>query len=317
MPESNFHLYDKLFKKTLTLSPVAVVNLINGLFGTDYPSDSSITYHWTEFEDEKLCRTLADTILTVGDAGDSHSYHIEAQMTRDDDIILRVFEYGFGQAQRYAGQEDEACITFPAPMVIYLCAGNSLPDEYRLRVNFEGQGTFLYRVPVIRFQSLSAEEINERKLAALLPFRLLKLRERIRKNRSEKNVEALKNLIQSDIIGNINCNLAAGNITQNDAYKMMRYTQKLYDHVYSRYEELEELNKMTDESLMFDIDILEKKYETAMAEKDAAMAEKDAAMAEKDAALAENAVALAENAAEIARLRQQVAELQEARRGQR
>ncbi|MCM1026956.1 MAG: hypothetical protein NC432_11005 [Roseburia sp.] len=245
MPESNVHLYDKLFKKTLTLSPIAVVNLINGLFGTDYSADSSITYHWTEFESEELRRTLADTILTIGGTGGSRSYHIEAQMTRDDEIILRVFEYGFEQAMRYKGQEDGTwSLKFPSPMVVYLCAGNSLPDEYQLLLDFGEQGTFLYRVPVIRFQSLSAEEINERKLAALLPFRLLKLRENIRKNRSEKNVEALKNLIQSDIIMNINRNLSAGNITQNDAYKMMRYTQKLYDHVYSRYEELEELNRL-------------------------------------------------------------------------
>ncbi|MCM1027497.1 MAG: hypothetical protein NC432_13775 [Roseburia sp.] len=181
MPESNYHLYDKLFKKTLTLSPVAVINLINGLFGTDYPTDSDITYHWTEFEDEELRRILADTILTVGGGRNPHSYHIEAQMTRDDEIILRVFEYGFGHARRYADQEDGVyTLDFPEPLVIYLCPGNSLPDEYTLRLNFGEQGTFLYRVPAIRFQSLSTEEINDRKLAALLPFRLLKLREHIR-----------------------------------------------------------------------------------------------------------------------------------------
>lgn len=69
------HIYDKVFKKILTLSSKAVVNMINGLFDTDYPTDSIITYHWTEFQDNELRRILADTILTLND---KDSYHIEA-----------------------------------------------------------------------------------------------------------------------------------------------------------------------------------------------------------------------------------------------
>ncbi len=59
-------IYDSMFKKILTLSARAVIGLINGLFGTDYPPDSTITYNWTENHDDNLKRTIADTILTVG-----------------------------------------------------------------------------------------------------------------------------------------------------------------------------------------------------------------------------------------------------------
>lgn len=39
--EKKIHqIYDKVFKKILTLSEISVINLINGLFGTDYPTDS-------------------------------------------------------------------------------------------------------------------------------------------------------------------------------------------------------------------------------------------------------------------------------------
>lgn len=44
MAEKITHIYNKLFKKMLTLSSVAVMNLINGLLGTDYPTDRKITY---------------------------------------------------------------------------------------------------------------------------------------------------------------------------------------------------------------------------------------------------------------------------------
>jgi hypothetical protein len=92
MQEKIFQIYDKTFKKVLTLSSTAVINMINGLFGTNYPLDSTITYNWTEFEDDKLKKVLADTIITINNC---HSYHMEAQIEKDDNIVFRVFEYGF------------------------------------------------------------------------------------------------------------------------------------------------------------------------------------------------------------------------------
>ena len=49
-----YHIYDKAFKRILTLSEKTVINLINGLFDTDYPTDSKITYNWTEHENKNL-----------------------------------------------------------------------------------------------------------------------------------------------------------------------------------------------------------------------------------------------------------------------
>lgn len=37
MPKMIYQIYDKMFKKILTLSSTAVINLINGLFETNYP----------------------------------------------------------------------------------------------------------------------------------------------------------------------------------------------------------------------------------------------------------------------------------------
>ena len=50
--EEIYQIYDKAFKRILTLSDKAVINLINGLFGTDYTTNSKITYNWTEHEDK-------------------------------------------------------------------------------------------------------------------------------------------------------------------------------------------------------------------------------------------------------------------------
>ena len=117
----------------------------------------------------------------------------------------------------------------------------------------------------------------------------------------------MKSLIENDIIGSINENLSLGNITQYDARKLKRLTHKLYNHIYSHYQELEELNEMTDESLMLDIDIIEKEHEKELATKLAQKAsEYEAALYQKDAALAAMS---AENAA----LKAQLAALQDSK----
>ena len=64
------------------------------------------------------------------------------------------------------------------------------------------------------------------------------------------------------------------------------------------------LNDMTDESLLLDIDIIEMKYEKALAEIEAALAEKDSALAEKNSALAEKDLEIERLKAEIAKLKQ-------------
>lgn len=58
MESTIYQIYDKMFKKILTLSSLSVVNLINGLFGTDYPKDSKVSYNWTEFEKEDLRKII-------------------------------------------------------------------------------------------------------------------------------------------------------------------------------------------------------------------------------------------------------------------
>ena len=122
MEPTVYHIYDKLFKKILTLSSVAVVNLINGLFDTDYPTDSTITYNWTEFEKEDMRKILADTILTINGC---HSYHMEAQMEEDETIILcrsnkRAIKYNLG-VRSTVQYKDERLVRDDKLMIVKNC----------------------------------------------------------------------------------------------------------------------------------------------------------------------------------------------------
>ena len=289
-------IFDKVFKKLLTLSGRAVISLINGLFDTDYPLDSQITYNWTEFEDEKMKRRLADTILTINGR---HSYHLEAQVTNDHRIVFRVFDYGYGHAlHNRVRQDDRYVLRFPRPVVIYLYYEGQVPDEYTLTLEFdEGRDFYQYKVPVVKLPELSAEDLNRRKMVILIPFHLLKLKKWLKQGKVTE--ETLRKLIYDDIIGNINENRQLGNISPEDAMKLKRYTRLLGDYLYAKLqgEGLEVLRDMTDESFMTDVDIFFEGYhaqERALEEKDKALKEQDEALREKDKALKEQDKALKE-----------------------
>lgn len=277
MKEIN-QLFDKTFKKILTLSSKSVIRFINGLFNTNYPLDSEINYNWTEFEDGKLRKILADTILTVNH---ENSYHIEAQMTEDNEIIFRMFDYGYAHARRTSAiKGDVMILPFPEPKIIYLYSEKEIPKKYQLIVDFGTQGTFEYCVETIEFMKMSTEELNNRGMVILIPFQLLKLRKLLRQSRTEEHIMALKVLLRNDIIGSIQSNYEIGNISYADMVSLRAFTKIMYNQIYyNQYEELEEMDVMTDESYMTDIDLIikeqDEKWEAVLKDRDRVLKEKD------------------------------------------
>lgn len=289
MEKEIFQICDKIFKKILTLSSGAVINLINGLYGTNYAKDSIITYNWTEFVADDLKRILADTIITINNVD---TYHMEAQMTEDEDIIFRVFEYSFSHAGRTRVSDRYGCrLNLPQPKIIYLYSSENVPDEYTLSMYVGNEKLADYKVSVFKFLETDTKTLNDKKMVILIPFALLKMRKAMEKERTAENQAALQSIIQNDIIGSVEQNLAAGNITVADAQKLKRLSYKLYEHIYSHYNELEVLTEMTDESLMLDVDILEKKHEEELAE---VVARMDVKLKEKDKEIEELKRLLAE-----------------------
>lgn len=234
MEKEIYHVYNEAFKTILTLSSTAVINLINGLYDTDYTLDSTIDYNWTEFDEEEYPRTLADTVITINH---QYSYHVEARLQKGDDLVFRVFECGDYHANhRNQPASGEDTFSFPQPRVIYLYAVENIPYEYSVTLDIGKTESFQYSIPVIKYLNTSPEELTRRKIVILVPFLLLKLRDVMKKERSPENLEALKNLIQKDILGSIDTNLALGNITLSDAEKLKCMTYQLYRHLYAHYD---------------------------------------------------------------------------------
>lgn len=233
MEEQIYQIYDRIFKRIFTLSNLAIVNMINGLFYTNYPPDSTVTYPNKEFINTMLKKRIADMFVTING---THTYHLEAQIQKDNNIVLRVIDYGFQYA--LANSDDEINLRFPEPMVIYLSNENNIPEESVIYLDFGTQGKFEYRVKNFVYLKHDTVELNQRKLVILIPFQLLHLKEIIHKKPTRENFLKLQELIQHDILESVEANLKVGNITLEDANQLRELTRQLYDHLYVHYYEI-------------------------------------------------------------------------------
>ena len=99
------------------------------------------------------------------------------------------------------------------------------------------------------------------------------------KSRTPENIEILKSLIKTDIMGNI---------TPEDGAQLYRLTQVLYTRLYSAYEETEEVTDMVEQSIITFVDVFQEekaKMEKQMAEMNKKIAEKDSEIAKLKAEL--------------------------------
>ena len=313
--ENNSHdIFDRIFKRIITLSSPTVINFINGIFEEDYPLDSELTYNWTESVDDKLKKTIADTIITINR---TDSFHIEAQMYKDDNsIMLRMFDYGYNHSKKRPEDiyDDDGIrcgvkLIFPKQIVIYLDSSKHIPDSYIITLVVEGGKEFSYSVPTIKFQDADMSEVIRKHMIILLPFKLLKIRERFKKeyesytengdNERLKNiVQELRDIYERDIIKTIEASFKNEEISRHDMEVLIKLTIRLFDHLYSKYSSLEEVDNMLyDQSLDLDIDrymdrIEELEEEVSknaelLAEKDNTIAKKNNTIAEKDNTISE------------------------------
>ena len=327
-PENkNIHdIYDRIFKRIMTLSSQTIIRFINGIFQTEYDINSTIDYNWTENVDNDLRKTIADTILTINK---TDSYHMEAQMYKDDDsIIFRVFDYGYRHALRNAenvfNSEGIICgmkLNFPRQIVIYLEDSSGIPDEYGITLVFENGNEFTISVPTLKYQDKDLKEIIEKNLIILLPFKLLKIRNGFEKAYSNQNYDKLEQEIsrlretyERDIISTIENSYKQGVISREDMNVLIHLSHMLFEHLYSKYKNVKEVDNMLhDESLDLEIDRVYDQLDLLnekLAEQNNMLAEKDGLIAEKDGLIAEKDDMLAKKDSQIAELSAQLAELQ-------
>ena len=116
-------------------------------------------------------------------------------------------------------------------------------------------------------------------------------RKKLKKAQTKENIEELQKLIKDDIMGSIDKNETAGNISGQDAYELRNLTWKLYKDIYSGYQEVEAyMRKKYDQS----IELISDKYDRGMDELEEEVREKDEIIKELRKTLIEQQAAIEE-----------------------
>ena len=197
-----YFLWDEIMKKEIQLYPHLMLPLVKEIFNKEYPDDRNITLLSTEYTvsrvykaGKKLLGSIRSDIL-MKIAGDL--YHFECQMKKDGKMVFRMFEYDAGIALTHGktvqaekgpqeeelqseAQQEKFMLSFPKSAVLYLGNEKSVPEYEACEICFPDGTRHLYRVPVMRVQEYGLREVEEKHLALLIPFLLIRFRERIRK----------------------------------------------------------------------------------------------------------------------------------------
>jgi len=186
-------LWDEIMKKETFLMPEQLLPLIKEVHGKEYPAGTDIKPLATEYSVERMdTREIASiradiTVLVNG----TDIYHFECEMKKDGTMIMRMFEYDIHIAISYASEDESGSyrIRFPKSAVLYLQNLHAVPDVLECTVVFQDGTTHAYRVPALKVQSYTLEEIKEKHLCVLIPFLPLRFRERLNSSGKKSSQE--------------------------------------------------------------------------------------------------------------------------------
>jgi len=143
----------------------------------------------TEYENPTK-KLIADSCNKIG----NRTYHLEIQSYKDGTMVLRMVEYDFVlgllDVRKVKG---EYCITMPKSCVIYLRSEGKTPSHEQANLIFQDGQKVKYRVPTVKIQDYSLDEIFEKKLYAYLPYYLMRYEKKFASwEKSEAKMTALQ-----------------------------------------------------------------------------------------------------------------------------
>ena len=300
-------LWDVIIKKATYSSPKLLFPLIYEIYGTRYPADSVITPLSTEYSVERsdtkeISVIKADLTFQVNN---SDFYHFECEVTYDGQITIRMLEYDLHAALAFRTdtQKTQLTLEFPKSAVLFLQGTRKIPDYLNCQLVFQDGSTHEYRVPTVKVQSYSLEEIKEKHLCLLIPFLPIRFRHNIPSDRTmqsaqspdkrhdlekklQKSKEELTSFFQETILI-LDQEIADGFLTDFEKNLVLDLLQKSMLKVSYKNKELcQEVYNMTEPVLKLRTDeIFEVIHENDALKR--ACKQKDAMLADQDAMLAE------------------------------
>ncbi len=173
-------------KNLFSVSSHVLIDMLNSLFQEDYdPENTEIILTNNEFvlEYDDYDTIRGDVFFRLQDQqGRPYQYHIDFQTIYDQDMVIRMFAYGFSKAREIAGLDRnraETTIYIPRQLVIYIEQHKDITDELKLRIVYPDDDEKSYTIPVMKYWEYKTSDLLEKKLYPLLPLQVFKLRRKL------------------------------------------------------------------------------------------------------------------------------------------
>lgn len=311
-------LWDEIMKKETFLMPEQLFPLIKEIHKKTYPKGTEIYPLATEFsveraETKEITSIRADITVIVAK---KDIYHLECQMSNDGTMVLRMFEYDVQLALSYIQESKGGMeLKFPYSAVLYLQDNGNIPEKLTCRIKFQDGGIYEYKVPVVKVQDYTLEEIKEKHLCVLIPFLPLRFRKTLKMLRQQGETEVKEELTSfyQQIILLLEEEVRAGYLSNTNRNTIISLLSKSMIRVFYRNEELlKEVVAMTEPILELEFEKYEKviaAQEKRLQEKERCLQENEKHLQEKEKHLQAQKKRLQEKDAQIAELKRQLTEM--------
>lgn len=246
------HVYDDVIRTQVERHKVFLIPLINKVFHTKYSKNATVELLSDVHHDavsDKMQLKVTDAFFRISENGISKVYHLECQSNSDASMIVRIMEYDFMIAiDQLSNDISSGCfesdLTLPQTTVLYLRHTNSMPDEFKVNIHYDGQ-VLKYKAPIVKVQTISLKEIIEDELFFLFPFYLMRYEEDIKKTPkilegneiTEENFSQWKENVQkiesvekaiNEVREALKICRESGNLTVYQEEELLNYTKRVF-----------------------------------------------------------------------------------------
>ena len=270
-------LWDEILKAIVSAMPSQLFPLFKEVYGKDYPKETPVvllnteTSSFHENQKDAPWSTFMDIALLVAN---TDYYHLECQMKNNNEMVIRMFAYDVKFAITHTKTVDkntgEVTLHFPHSVVIYPEKNNSLPDHLQCRVIFQDNSEHIYRIPTVKIQTYSLNEIHRKHLNLFIPYTILRLRPRLKAGSKHLLTEKELTEFVEEAILVLKEELFDGYLTEQEYQDYVTLFRFAVNRVLAKYSQLrEEVNQMTEPLIKLPSVIVKEMLAEQLANKDA------------------------------------------------
>ena len=237
--------YDSAFKSIIRKCPRMALYLINemfyknGLIEEHYSGRERVVFLDKELPSLHRNSSVMDQRFTVYTDTSAHTFHLECESGKNGTIILRMIQYDTASALEQADYTVSMIrIKIDDSGILFLRSGRNTPGTMKVILEVPQNRSVSYRIPVIKMQDYSFDDIIEKKLFLLLPFIFFNYENQLKKISENKDGKRNIQSIYKAIINKLKNPTEADDdgITAYEASILYEAMQVVFDALAEKHE---------------------------------------------------------------------------------